>query len=193
MIFWRSFLPADRYSIISSQNGWHQKGPLEATWSILCAKHSNLEEAIQVHVQFPSYKHSEEGDFMTYPGNLLQGLVTLQWERVSLGSEGTSCVSGCVHCLWVCHQQPLKRAWLNPLCTFPSGIHTHWWDSEPSTVQDKGSQLSQPFLRREMLQSLIKLCSLSWTLACMLQSSPRLSCTGKPRPSSLSVALTSAG
>ena len=72
--------------------------------------------------------------------NLCQWLVTLTC------SEGTSCV--CLYWLWSCHWAPLERGWLHLFCTLPSGIHVHW------KVQAEQSQLSQPSLIGEMLQSL---------------------------------------
>ena len=48
-----------------------------------------------------------------------------QWKNVFWCVEGTSCVSVCAHCFWSCHWAPLKRAWLCPLCTLPSGIYIH--------------------------------------------------------------------
>lgn len=47
---------------------------------------------------------------------------------VFLCSGGTPCVPVCAHGLLLCHWPPLKRAWLCPLWTFPSGIYAHWWD-----------------------------------------------------------------
>lgn len=65
-----------------------------------------------------------------------------------------SCVPLCIYCLSSWNKEPLKRAWLHPLCTFSSATYRHWWDhplrlffvmlSNPSSL---------PFLRREMLLS----------------------------------------
>jgi len=67
----------------------------------------------------------------------------------------------CVRCLLSCHWTPLKSTWLHLLYAFLTGIYLHWWNSpiEPSLLQAKLSQFSQPFLTEEMLQSLNHLSS----------------------------------
>jgi len=54
-------------------------------------------------------------------------LSSSQWKCAFLWSDRASCVSVCAP-LWSCRWAPLKRAWLRPSCTLPSGTCTHWWD-----------------------------------------------------------------
>lgn len=66
--------------------------------------------------------------------------LSTQYRSASWSSAETSWVPVCVHCLLSWHwAQQLKRAWLHPLCTFPSSIYRHWWDpAKPPLLQAVG-------------------------------------------------------
>lgn len=97
---------------------------------------------------------------------------------VSWCSKGTISVPLCAHSLFSWLWALLKRAWLHPLCTLPSGIYTHLSDTlETPFLQVELSQLSQPHFIGEVLQSLHHLGSPPRLfLVC-----PGLSCTVLPR------------
>lgn len=66
--------------------------------------------------------------------------LSTQYRSASWCSAETSWFPVCVHCLLSWHwAQQLKRAWLHPLCTFPSSIYRHWWDpAKPPLLQAVG-------------------------------------------------------
>lgn len=103
-------------------------------------------------------KFATGGDPTITQGNLFQCLVTCT--SVSWCSKGTISVPLCAHSLFSWLWALLKRAWLHPLCTLPSGIYTHVSDTlETPFLQERKSQLSQPHFIREVLQSLHHLVS----------------------------------
>lgn len=65
---------------------------------------------------------SMDGDSTASPGNLCQGSVTLIVKKCFRGK--VLCFSLCLLPL-VLSWEPLKRAWLCPLCTLPLGISKH--------------------------------------------------------------------
>lgn len=67
-------------------------------------------------------------------------LSRLGWDA-SNGGGSTTWASVCAHCLWFCHWAALRRAWLCPLCSLPSGIYLDDIPSKPPLFQAKQSQL----------------------------------------------------
>lgn len=67
--------------------------------------------------------------------------------------------------LWSYHWAPLKKTWLWCLYTLPSGIYVHPRSALSSCLNK--FQLSQPFLRAEMLRALLVLL---WTVSGMSMS-----------------------
>lgn len=82
-----------------------------------------------------------------------------QWKNVSWCSEGTTCVSVCVFCLWLCHWTPLRSP---GSILFAHLIQVFIYIGEtsfgPSLLQAEQSQLSQLLLISHTLQSLNLLC-----------------------------------
>ena len=68
--------------------------------------------------------------------------------------------SVCAHCLLLRHCALLRRAWPHPLDTRPLDIHTSIDKIPPQSPLPwtEQSQVSQPFLIREVLQALYHLC-----------------------------------
>lgn len=82
----------------------------------------------------------------------------------------TSCVPVYAHCLLSCHWTPLKIFWLHPLCTLPSCIYTHWWDSLLWADAFLAKSLSL-FLYKRCSTPLIIFLALHWTLSNVSMSS----------------------
>lgn len=68
-----------------------------------------------------TFEDLQGGDYTAPQGKLYQFLAT--------HTDRTTCVLVCAHEFLSWHQEPLKRAWLRPLCTFHWGIYRCWWDS----------------------------------------------------------------
>lgn len=82
------------------------------------------------------------------PRHLHQCSATLPVQKCLLSSEGPSCVSLCARGPWGC-------PWPCPLCSLSSGFLSPGMRCpEPALLQAGQSQLSQPLLMAEMLQSL---------------------------------------
>lgn len=110
--------------ITESQNGWGWWGPMDVIWSKLLLKQGHPETS------FPGLWLD---NFLIFPRRLTPqspqatyfSAVTFIVTKCLLMFRWTSCASVCVHCLLFCHWEPLKRAWLHSLFTFPSGIYIH--------------------------------------------------------------------
>lgn len=121
-------------------------GPLKVHPS--CSRKRHPEQSAHDHIQVP-FEYLQGGDCTasacTNRLHIQEALPDIQT---------ISCVPLCIYCLSSWNTEPLKRAWLHPLCTFSSATYRHWWDhplrlffvmlSNPSSL---------PFLRREMLLS----------------------------------------
>lgn len=87
---------------------------------------------------------SKAGDSTVPLGNLFQCPVTLTVKKCYLMFWQSLLFF--ISCLFSCHWVLMETASLWPLCLLSSGIYTHWWDPpQPSFLQTKQSQLSQPF------------------------------------------------
>jgi len=93
---------------------WRLSGPIPLL------KQGNLHPDFQAKSRCP-LDIPKEGDSITSPGNLCQGLLTLTGERCLLMFRAMSCISVCAHRTLLYYWAPLKRAWLHLLCTLPSG------------------------------------------------------------------------
>lgn len=95
---------------------------------------------------------SKDRGFITSPGSLCQGLVTMKVKNISQCSDRTSCAS--VLLIVSCQEVPLyttvKKLDLSFLY-FQVFIHIGKIPPEPSLLQAKQPQLSKPFLIDEML------------------------------------------
>ena len=102
------------------------------------------------------HKYVQRGRLHNLSGLPVPVLSPSQWKSVFLFWDGETLppnpsVSVCAHCLLSCHWAPLKRAWLHRLCTLLSDVGTYWWClPEHSLLQAEQSQLSQPFLMRDV-------------------------------------------
>ena len=164
--FWR---------ITGSQNGWGWERPLEVIWSKLLLKQGHQQQVAQDHVHMP-FQYPKDGDSAVSLGNLCQCSVTLTVKKCFLMFRGNLL---CFRlCLWSWHWAPLKRAWLHPICTFPSSICTHWWDpwafSPPGWAVPALSGFPNRRDAAVPLLSLQPFAALSPVCLCLF-------CTGQPR------------
>lgn len=125
MLFYPSFPRTERY-FRDSQHGWGWQGP-RTTCSNLCSS-----RAIQSTVTRPTskllLKIFKEENPQSLWGTCASAMAPTQHRSASC-SEGASCVSMCVHCLFSWCWVPLKRAWLHLPCTSPVRPSRHWWNS----------------------------------------------------------------
>lgn len=195
MIFWRSFLPADRCSETSSHHRtadirrdlWRPPGPSYVPSTVIWRRPSRFMSSF--HLTNTPRRESS-------------------WPTWATRSTAWSPFSE-KRFPWAQREPPVFLA----VCIVSGSVTSNHWKEPGSTLFAPSLQV---FISIDEILSLLlyrtkghsslslssdERCSsplssfvvLSWTLSRMLQSSPCLSCTGKPRPSSLSVALTSAG
>lgn len=149
----RCALPAE------SKNSWALMALLETIWYNPWSKHRQLKQVAQGHVHLV-LSISKDGDSITAPNNLNQCLTTEQMNKklFPMFTQNFLYFNLCPSLLWWCYGAPPLRSICPVFLTHPpSGIDAHWYDPMgPSLLQDEYSQLSQPFLSGENVESLAK-------------------------------------
>ena len=108
---------------------------MEATWSKPCSSRDSKGRVVWTKKLL---KIST-----TSLGKLFQCSIIHTVKKYFLIFRGSILCSSFAHCLLSWHWALLKRAWLCPLCTFPSGIYIHCGDLPvPPLFQAEQSQLS---------------------------------------------------
>jgi len=114
----------------------------------LSANSGTVHKSIQVGFQYLQRRHSDIS-----LGSLFQCSITLVKERSFLPFVWNFCFLVCACCPLFCHWGPFKRAWPHPLDSCPlATISIAKMPPQSSFLQAEQTQVSQPFLIREMLQ-----------------------------------------
>lgn len=142
------------WHLTEQQHGWCWKRSLEAVWSNPMFKHGHTQQGVQDCVNSVTSRRLHN-----LSGRLMPVLYHLHCRKMPPDVQ-TEPPSFCLYsCLLSSHWMPLKRTWLNPLCTLPSATCIHWWNHpDPFLLQAEQSQLPQCFLTGETLQSLYHFC-----------------------------------
>jgi len=95
-------------------------------WRLLCPtvllKQGCLGQFSQVHVQ-TAFEYLQRWRLHNLSRQPVPVLGHPHSEKAFPDIQRKHLVSVCALCLWSCHWAGLKRAWLHPLCTHPSGIY----------------------------------------------------------------------
>ena len=86
---------------------------------MLLLKQGRLELVAQDHVQ-TAFEYLQGWPLHDLPGQAVPVLSHLHGEKVFPDVQGEPPL------FQSCHWAPLRRAWLRPLCTVPSGISMRW-------------------------------------------------------------------